>query len=90
MLLGWDRYDSRAAVEAINAIYRQELRWWMNLYLLLVKLVKKYVWARRCGGVYSSAGGRNQEASLYAGSLCISADYRSQARELSTRWRISG
>ena len=25
-LLGWDRYDSRAAVEAINAVYRQELR----------------------------------------------------------------
>jgi transposase InsO family protein len=30
-LLGWERYDSRAAVEAINAVYRQELRWWMNL-----------------------------------------------------------
>ena len=30
-LLGWDRYDSRAAVEAINAVYQQELRWWMNL-----------------------------------------------------------
>src|SRR5262249_56479859 len=40
-LLDWDRYDSRAAVEAINAVYRQELRWWMNLYLPSVKLVKK-------------------------------------------------
>src|SRR5262249_60422257 len=40
-LLGWDRYDSRAAVEAINAVYRPELRWWMNLYLPSVKLVKK-------------------------------------------------
>ena len=25
-LLGWERYDSRAAVEAIQAVYRQELR----------------------------------------------------------------
>jgi len=30
-LLGWDRYDSWAAVEAINDVYRQELRLWMNL-----------------------------------------------------------
>src|SRR5215469_5756386 len=40
-LLGWERWDSRAAVEAINAVYRQELRWWMNRYLPSVKLVKK-------------------------------------------------
>jgi transposase InsO family protein len=40
-LLGWDRYDSGAAVEAINAVYRQELRWWMKLYLPSVKLVER-------------------------------------------------
>ncbi len=40
-LLGWDRYDSRAAVEAINDLYRNELRLWLNLYLPSVKLVKK-------------------------------------------------
>jgi hypothetical protein len=40
-LLGWDRYDSQAAVEAINDLYRQELRWLRNLYLPSVKLVKK-------------------------------------------------
>jgi transposase InsO family protein len=33
-LLGWERYDSRAAVEAINDLYRHELRLWLNLYLL--------------------------------------------------------
>jgi len=40
-LLGWERYDSRAAVEAINDLYRHELRRWLNLYLPSVKLVKK-------------------------------------------------
>ena len=40
-LLGWDRYDSVAAIEAINDLYRQELRWLLNLYLPSVKLVKK-------------------------------------------------
>ncbi len=40
-LLGWDRYDSAAVVEAINDLYRHELRLWLNLYLPSVKLVKK-------------------------------------------------
>ena len=40
-LLGWERYDSRAAVEAMNNLNRQELRLWLNLYLPSVKLVKK-------------------------------------------------
>jgi hypothetical protein len=40
-LLGWERYDSRAAVEAMNDRYRHELRLGLNLYLPSVKLVKK-------------------------------------------------
>ncbi len=40
-LLGWDRYDSPEAVEAINDLYRHELRLWLNLYLPSVKLEKK-------------------------------------------------
>jgi len=40
-LLGWDRYDTPQAVEAINDLYRNELRVWLNLYLPSVKLVKK-------------------------------------------------
>ena len=40
-LLGWDRYDSPAAVQAINDLYRQELRLWLNLYLPSVKLIRK-------------------------------------------------
>ena len=40
-LLGWERYDTHPAVEAINDLYRHELRLWLNLYLPSVKLVKK-------------------------------------------------
>lgn len=40
-LLGWDRYDTHAAVEAMNDLYGGELRLWLNLFLPSVKLVKK-------------------------------------------------
>jgi transposase InsO family protein len=40
-LLGWERYDTHEAVEAINDLYRQELRLWMNLFLPSVKLLRK-------------------------------------------------
>ena len=54
-LLGWERYDSPAAVEAINAVYRQELRLWMNLYQPSVKLVKKTRVGSKLHRVYSPA-----------------------------------
>ena len=54
-LLGWERYDSRAAVEAIQAVYRQELRLWMNLYQPSVKLVKKVRVGSKLRRVYSPA-----------------------------------
>ena len=40
-LLGWDRYDTHEAVAAMNHLYGQELRLWLNLFLPSVKLVKK-------------------------------------------------
>jgi hypothetical protein len=40
-LLGWERYDTHEAVEALNDLYSQELRLWLNLFLPSVKLVKK-------------------------------------------------
>ena len=40
-LLGWERYDTHEAVEAINDLYRHELRLWLNLFLPSVKLLKK-------------------------------------------------
>lgn len=54
-LLGWERYDSAAAVEAMNAVYRQELRLWMNLYLPSVKLLKKVRVGSKVRRVYSAA-----------------------------------
>jgi len=40
-LLGYLRYDSEAAGEAINDLYRHELRWFQNLFLPSVKLAGK-------------------------------------------------
>ena len=40
-LLGWERYDTHEAVEARHALYGQELRLWLNLFLPSVKLLKK-------------------------------------------------
>jgi transposase InsO family protein len=40
-LLGWDRYDTPQAVEAMNHLYAHELRLWMNLFLPSVKLRRK-------------------------------------------------
>lgn len=40
-LLGWERYDSHKALEAINDLYRNELRLMMNLFQPSVKLVRK-------------------------------------------------
>ena len=54
-LLGWDRYDSQAAVDAINDLYRQELRLWQNLYLPSVKLVKKVRVGSKVRRVYDAA-----------------------------------
>ena len=40
-LLGYLRYDSEAAREAMNDLYEQELRWFQNLFLPSVKLARK-------------------------------------------------
>jgi hypothetical protein len=40
-LLAWDRYDTPQAVEALNDLYRNELRLWMNLFQPSVKLLRK-------------------------------------------------
>jgi hypothetical protein len=54
-LLGWERYDSPAAVAAIHALYRQELRLWMNLYQPSVKLRKKVRVGSKLRRVYGPA-----------------------------------
>ena len=40
-IFGWDRYDTREALEAMNALYRGELGQMMNLYQPSVKLLGK-------------------------------------------------
>lgn len=54
-LLGWDRYGTPAAVEAINDLYRNELRVWMNLFQPSVKLVRKVRVGSRLRRVYGPA-----------------------------------
>ena len=51
-LLGWDRYDSPQALEAINDLYRHELRLMMNLFQPSVKLVRKVRVGSRLRRVY--------------------------------------
>lgn len=40
-LIGYGRYDTLEAVEAINDLYRHELRWFQNLFQPSLKLVSK-------------------------------------------------
>jgi len=40
-LIGWDRYDTVEAQDALNDLYRHELCWMMNLFQPSVKLVRK-------------------------------------------------
>jgi hypothetical protein len=54
-LLGWEGYDTPAAVEAIHGLHREELRLWMNLYLPSVKLEKKVRVGAKVRRVYSPA-----------------------------------
>jgi hypothetical protein len=40
-LMGWDRYDTQEAVDAMNDLYRNELRIFMNLFIPSMKLLRK-------------------------------------------------
>ena len=37
-IFGWDRYDTVPVLDAMNRLYREELRWMMNLFQSSVKL----------------------------------------------------
>jgi hypothetical protein len=54
-LLGWERYDTRAAVAAMNDLYRHELRLWLNLFLPSVKLIGKVRVGSKLRRVYGPA-----------------------------------
>lgn len=40
-IFGYVRYDSREALNAMNDLYRNELRWLLNFFIPSVKLIKK-------------------------------------------------
>ena len=54
-LMGWERYATTQAVEAMNDLYRNELRLWMNVFQPSVKLVRKVRVGARLRRVYDPA-----------------------------------
>jgi hypothetical protein len=54
-LVGWDRYDTQEAVDAMNDLYRNELRLLINLFLPSVKLANKIRVGSRTRRVYKDA-----------------------------------
>ncbi len=53
-LIGWDRYDTAAAVAALNDLYRHEWGWMMNLFQPSVKLLRKQRVGARLRRVYDA------------------------------------
>lgn len=54
-LIGWDRYDTQNAVDALNDLYRNEWRLFCNLFLPSVKLEKKIRVGSRIKRIYGKA-----------------------------------
>lgn len=51
-LVGWDRYDTQEAVNAMNDLYHNEIRLFMNLFLPSMKLLRKKRIGSRLTRVY--------------------------------------
>jgi hypothetical protein len=54
-IFGWERYDSRAQLDQMNALYRGELRTMMNLFQPCVKLIRKERVGSRLRRIYDKA-----------------------------------
>lgn len=54
-LIGYDRYDSVEAINAMNDLYRNELRLWMNLFQPSVRLLKTVRHGSRVKRIYDAA-----------------------------------
>ncbi len=54
-LIGYDRYDTQAAVDAMNDLYRNEWRLFCNMYLPSVKLAKKIRVGAKIKRIYHEA-----------------------------------
>jgi hypothetical protein len=89
----WERYDSSAAVETINDLYRHELRLWLNLYLPSVKLVKKVRVGSKLRRVYDAAQAPRERvlASRQANPMQVAAlNKRRQSRDPLQLGRVIG
>ena len=53
-IVGWDRFDTPAAISLLNDLYRNELRLMMNLFQPSVKLLRKERVGARLKRVYDS------------------------------------
>ncbi len=53
-LVGWERYDSAAAVKLLNSLYRNEIRLMMNLFQPSVKLMQKKRVGSRLKRIYDA------------------------------------
>jgi hypothetical protein len=54
-LIGWDRYDTQAAVDAMNDLYRNEWRLFCNMYLPQMKLDQKIRIGAKIKRIYKQA-----------------------------------
>lgn len=54
-LIGWDRYDTQEAINAMNDLYRNEWRLFCNMYLPSVKLQQKIRVGSKIKRVYDKA-----------------------------------
>lgn len=54
-LFGWDRYDTQEATDAMNDLYRNELRLFMNLFIPSIKLLRKERIGSRLKRVYETS-----------------------------------
>ncbi len=82
-LLGYVRYDSPAAVAAIHALYRQDLRLLQNLFLPSVKLRRKTRVGARVRRSYDAP-----QTPLERVRACAEADPRRVADLLALRTRL--
>lgn len=82
-LLGWERYDSHEAIAAINDLYQNELRLWLNLFLPSVKLLKKVRVGSKVRRVYD-----RPQTPLERVRACPQADREEVARLENLRKRL--
>lgn len=77
-ILGWARFESQEALEAINDLYRNEVRSWMNFFQPSVKLIKKTRVGSRLIRKYSPAQTPLDRVLAYPG---VSEEVKASLRE---------